>query len=198
VHKTGRILNTRSGTPSFSDTTNLDGVIPVLIKNTTGKSCKMISYAGGPFLYCGYDSLCYQPLYDGEIYLFKYYENLGGPYYQASYYLFYQHERTLKGFSDSTQTWGILKTCGEILSVEENNELSFKLFPNPVKDVLDIEFETPQTGIVRIFDAKGSLIFNLNIENQDRIEIKSAEFPAGIYILQFNGNSNGSVVFIKE
>lgn len=82
--------------------------------------------------------------------------------------------------------------------VEKNNELSFKLFPNPVKDVLDIEFETSQTGIVRIFDAKGTLIYNLYIENQDRIEIKSAEFPAGIYVLQFNGNSNGSVVFVKE
>ncbi|MBN2730564.1 MAG: T9SS type A sorting domain-containing protein [Bacteroidales bacterium] len=52
--------------------------------------------------------------------------------------------------------------------------------------------------MVRIFDAKGTLIYNLYIENQDRIEIKSAEFPAGIYVLQFNGNSNGSVVFVKE
>lgn len=84
------------------------------------------------------------------------------------------------------------------MPLKENNELFFKLFPNPVKDVLDIEFETSQTGIVRIFDAKGTLIYNLDIENQDRIEIKSAEFPAGIFILQFNGNTNGSTIFVKE
>lgn len=193
------LMSKRCGTKVKLDTNNLQIGIPVLLKHTSGRIGKVLPYMCGIFYYEKFnDSLYAPPLCDCEVYQPYYYKNLGGPYIKTAYMQYYMHERTLIGFSDSTQTWGTLKTCGEILSVEENNELSFRLFPNPVKDVLNIEFETSQTGIVRIFDARGTLIYNLDIENQDRIEINSAEFPTGIYILQFNGNSNGSVVFVKE
>jgi len=89
--------------------------------------------------------------------------------------------------------------CGPT-SIVDINANSFNLYPNPVDDILHIDFNKIdfKTGEIKIYDAFGNLVSEKSKIEGD-IEINTEGFPAGIYFIRFEStNYFSSVKFIKE
>ncbi len=81
-------------------------------------------------------------------------------------------------------------TFGEFASVNENNLESVKIFPNPVKDMLNISgFE--QAEQLSIFNAIGTQVMNIEISKDD-LTIDMSDFTSGLYIITIY-NTNGKI-----
>ena len=87
-------------------------------------------------------------------------------------------------------------TNGPILSNTDINEKSISLYPNPVKDILHIDYT--DKGIVYLYDMLGNLVTKSQIhKGQNNVDIKS--LPKGNYILVLqNGLKNKTAKIIKE
>lgn len=83
-----------------------------------------------------------------------------------------------------------------IISTEEVNQSSFKVFPNPSQEFLNLEFdENIFLDQIEIFDSKGSLKKSIFI-NSGYVKIAIADFPAGVYFLKIK-TSNHPFIFKK-
>ena len=87
---------------------------------------------------------------------------------------------------------------------ELNLNASIKLFPNPVKDKLSLQFEsTLKIDVISISNALGQMIYSMN-DPQSKQEIDLGFLQSGIYFLtlrQAQGeNKTGQKVFkvVKE
>jgi hypothetical protein len=83
---------------------------------------------------------------------------------------------------------------------EINHSDSFKLFPNPAKDVLKIEMQHHFTGTIKITNTFGKEIYVRNTEkNLSYFSIDLSNFPSGFYFVSFS-NEYGVVnkKFVKE
>lgn len=64
-----------------------------------------------------------------------------------------------------------------------------KLYPNPTRDVLNLEFEQnlPADGILRIFNLQGQLLYQRTVSQGVRNQvIATQQWPAGTYLLHLN------------
>ena len=71
-----------------------------------------------------------------------------------------------------------------IVGIEDYGVLEgLKVFPNPVRDNLQISLPDIKTYEVHIFDLTGQEIFNRNIDNDDRASYNISNFKSGVYLL---------------
>ncbi len=71
-----------------------------------------------------------------------------------------------------------------IVGIEDYGVLEgLKVFPNPVRDNLQISLPDIKNYEVHIFDLTGQEIFNRNIDNDDRASYNISNFKAGVYLL---------------
>jgi len=73
-----------------------------------------------------------------------------------------------------------------------STEPEMNLYPNPVKDVLNLSFNSPEQGIysISIIDPAGRLLqgTSLNMEKgKAHASIRTSDLPGGIYLLRLNG-----------
>lgn len=71
-------------------------------------------------------------------------------------------------------------------SVEEQNIPEFRMYPNPFTTMLTIEMNTQSadSAIIRIFDITGRLLFEEHLTSQYALTLDMKEFAAGMYICQ--------------
>ncbi len=84
------------------------------------------------------------------------------------------------------------------LGIEDYGVLTgLKVYPNPVKEILQINL--PQTGIyeVHIFDLTGKEIFNRNIEDNNEAQYNVANFKTGVYLLVIADRENKLAATVK-
>lgn len=74
-------------------------------------------------------------------------------------------------------------------------ETSFKVYPIPVVDYLNIEPAKSGNYKVTVFDAKGAVIISKEIKSVDKVDMK--ELPYGAYFVQVADIANGSG-FVKR
>ena len=80
-------------------------------------------------------------------------------------------------------------------SVPENTSLSFKLFPNPASEILNINHSYSEVTY-NLFSIDGKIIKSGNIENQ---QINISDLQSGIYLLQLNsGGKTETKKIIKK
>ncbi|MBL7909594.1 MAG: aryl-sulfate sulfotransferase [Bacteroidia bacterium] len=74
-------------------------------------------------------------------------------------------------------------------SVKENiNTISFNVFPNPVNDLLRINFDTQQTKVtVDLYTCLGDAIYSEQFYKKELVEISTSHLPSGLYFLNVNG-----------
>ena len=76
---------------------------------------------------------------------------------------------------------------------------TLKLFPNPVRKELFIEFAGGKNVLVQIHDAGGRLVSSRKMENQNLLSISVASLPQGSYwMVVSDGVTRQQAVFIKE
>jgi hypothetical protein len=83
--------------------------------------------------------------------------------------------------------------CLDVNSVEENAAAGFTMYPNPARDVVQLEGLTRQ-ATVRIFDATGRAVVQHTVQNE-RESISVASLSQGIYIVRYESEGN---VAVKE
>ncbi|MBK8968129.1 MAG: T9SS type A sorting domain-containing protein [Lewinellaceae bacterium] len=71
---------------------------------------------------------------------------------------------------------------------ETETEATFAVFPNPVREVLRLK-DVP-AGQLTVWNLAGRLVFSKKVNGRaDFLEINTAEWPAGVYLLLLNGQS---------
>ncbi len=92
---------------------------------------------------------------------------------------------SLTGISENTQPVNVTKTLTGI-DVINNNELV--IYPNPVKEILRIDFRNPSEGIlvIEIMDVKGRSVYKqqLNNDGSSHADINVQQLKSGIYLLR--------------
>lgn len=78
------------------------------------------------------------------------------------------------------------KCSTEVLSTENHELSSIKVFPNPVKDILTIK--TTEDITVKIFSVTSSLLKNINTTKDIKIDLSF--FKKGIYILEIANSTS--------
>lgn len=96
---------------------------------------------------------------------------------------------------------------GRVLTFETNwhvdttyVKLEYKVYPNPVKDIMLISFsKSPRSKVkVKVFDVTGSEVLNRSYEPADRLEVAVGSLVNGIYILQITSeDARGTRKLIK-
>jgi len=88
-------------------------------------------------------------------------------------------------------------------STNELKEIqSISIYPNPVKELLQINLELEKAGIyyLEIIDTNGKVLLenNYNLQTKEEVIFNTALFPAGIYFIKIK-NENGQLVrkFVK-
>ncbi|WP_118975664.1 T9SS type A sorting domain-containing protein [Taibaiella koreensis] len=71
------------------------------------------------------------------------------------------------------------------------NATDVKVYPNPAKAVLNIEFPAAQEVAVKLFDMNGRIVANQNANGKNKVSINVAGFTPGLYFYQVI--SNGAV-----
>ncbi|QHC86207.1 hypothetical protein AS589_16130 [Empedobacter brevis] len=82
------------------------------------------------------------------------------------------------------------------LSVNDFDLSNLKIYPNPVKDILNISSEQEISGI-EIFNLLGQQVLNKKI-NMKNTSIDASEFPRGNYILNIKSASNQIIMKIVK
>ena len=83
------------------------------------------------------------------------------------------------------------------LNNQNNNEIPFLSYPNPAKDLLNVDFGNVNYAFlvnaeITIYDVFGKLICQKNLSSNDflGVFIDLSEFNNGIYILKLNANKH--------
>jgi hypothetical protein len=68
-----------------------------------------------------------------------------------------------------------------------------KAFPNPVSDVLNIEFKEAQSGELTLYNQVGQLVRSQKLNHQNHVQLQISQLPAGMYLYKIS-NTSGEVV----
>ncbi len=79
---------------------------------------------------------------------------------------------------------------GSRLDSRIENELEFKMIPNPARDKVYFEFdgslENEEQGKIRLMDSRGQLVIEENVEAAGKQELDVSLLPTGMYFVIFN------------
>ena len=78
-------------------------------------------------------------------------------------------------------------TFNEVLGVPEIVTDNFKVYPNPVHDMLYISGNNSTSYPYTLFSVDGRLLLNGEVQNGDPVNV--SELPSGFYILKINNTS---------
>jgi len=103
---------------------------------------------------------------------------------------------TISGCSFYDTTSVFIDAC---TSIDENN-INFKVFPNPIIDYLNLSFEKDQEQVdLWIYNNLGELIIYKQSSNIKQININLKDLSTGIYVLKYAINqTQGIFKFLKE
>jgi hypothetical protein len=91
-------------------------------------------------------------------------------------------------------------TVNDCTGIDENMQQQVRIFPNPTKDVISIEFETAtdNTVNVSIFNAQGRTVMEETITNGNTA-LDVSNLQKGIYIVRLSAPSlNKTVKLVIE
>jgi hypothetical protein len=106
--------------------------------------------------------------------------------------------RTFKS-DNAVITSGFLQSRITITGIEDfmNNEnYSIKVFPNPVKDILNIELNQNRQNkiIFKLYSTEGKLLNSKIIESEDKqIELDFTGYNSGLYFLKASTSDNSLI-----
>ena len=80
----------------------------------------------------------------------------------------------------------------KIISIDRNKSLAVRIFPNPVKNELniDLNFDRKKTAI-EVFDVLGRTVFQENTEGGNSLKINILNWTSGIYFLTVTNGQKG-------
>lgn len=93
------------------------------------------------------------------------------------------------GANDTVLPVACWEECGPCSGVGlEENELKFKLYPNPAESVVIIENPSTEKAEVSLFNSLGQKVLKVNSENA-KIQLDISELPSGMYYVRICSQS---------
>lgn len=80
--------------------------------------------------------------------------------------------------------------------VENKTSDAYKVYPNPFKNVLDLENPTDKSEAIKIYDINGKLIQDIWLEAGSQLKVNVNSWNSGMYIMQFQDGS--TIKILKE
>lgn len=85
-----------------------------------------------------------------------------------------------------------------LVGLTDNELLSSLIYPNPVRDYLNLSFEQPQVGTVKVLTVSGKKVYSGNFDGLTQ-KIDLSELNSGMYVLQIlTENGRGVHRLVKE
>jgi hypothetical protein len=73
----------------------------------------------------------------------------------------------------------------DAVAVKDFVDAGIKLFPNPVKDILQLDFANAfEKGELKILDINGQIVFSQQVNSELNLRINTSNFIAGTYIIE--------------
>jgi PKD repeat protein len=89
------------------------------------------------------------------------------------------------GCIDSLSQVGIITVINTVTGIEDNKEIRFSYYPNPVKEKLYLRSDQ-KIKTVRVFNISGNMIESLTFDSET-IMIDFSSLKSGLYFLEVNG-----------
>lgn len=89
--------------------------------------------------------------------------------------------------------YAYLKQRTELALANEPLDHKIQVFPNPTKNKIQIQWDTPFTGTVKLIHLDGNELFSKQLDLIQSFELDVAEYPFGVYILQINSRIHPEV-----
>lgn len=92
----------------------------------------------------------------------------------------------------------LLVTEGSTLGLSENNSNQFALYPNPVKDIINIQLKDMQEiADAKVYDINGRMVSNVKVQD-NKLNVQTLNTGTYILILQDSNGNKFSQKFIKQ
>ncbi len=76
---------------------------------------------------------------------------------------------------------------------------SISLFPNPVRETLNVDLSSVKSGNISIFNTQGQLLQTQKTGNQSFITLEVGHLPKGTYFFHYNNlEKTETIKFVKE
>jgi len=112
-----------------------------------------------------------------------------------------EHDTVYVGSPGTGFQYSVDPTVSSTKNADQLSETRFlKVNPNPVKDFLNIEWESQSPRHIEIYDLQGQLLITLEVNNEDgdqNISFPVSELPNGTYFIKVNSDIRSSYKFIK-
>ncbi|WNB18465.1 T9SS type A sorting domain-containing protein [Marivirga arenosa] len=86
-------------------------------------------------------------------------------------------------------------TIGGVTANAETLSKAISIFPNPAKDIIQIEYDE-EVKLIQLYDVRGKILNEMNLDGS-KSEINVSQLPAGLYFIKMDGD-NQLYRFIKE
>ncbi len=108
----------------------------------------------------------------------------------------YTYSVTVTNANGCTNTDDIIIIIDPCTSIENNENISCRMYPNPAKEWIALE-NLPVQSYIEIIDNNGNKVYEfMNKHSIEKLDIQS--LSAGIYLIKITNNSSQTFVLIKE
>lgn len=157
-----------------------DSFINVLFTRNVDDTCKLYLQQTGNLTLesFGYDnSSFFSPVLDGT---------------QRKIHFFHDDSTTISEYSDlgsvdEIKIWNGTPVLNEVIAVQNEEGLIYKIFPNPASANTTIQFAKPYTGMIYLVDVTGKIVLNLNVDHSSVVNFNLGTLPQGIYFIKGDG-----------
>jgi len=77
-----------------------------------------------------------------------------------------------------------------IASIDENQEIAPRIYPNPVKESFYVETYGSSADMVDIYDISGKLVHQQRLTDMSKTTVSTSGFQNGVYLVRIIGQSN--------
>jgi hypothetical protein len=78
---------------------------------------------------------------------------------------------------------------GPTMNIAQTSTYEMKIYPNPVRDVINLQLSTSENIIIRIEDIQGCTLLELKDQHSKDIRIDLSGYPAGLYVVSIINNT---------
>ena len=78
--------------------------------------------------------------------------------------------------------------------LSENVMSSFKMYPTPASDVLNIQLDNASDAVVKVYDILGTMVATEKLQNVEKTSINVSTLSSGVYMLTVQDLSSGKMI----
>ena len=86
----------------------------------------------------------------------------------------------------------------QVNSIEEDNEVSLAIYPNPFSNEVKIENPNKVNTALKVMDLRGCVMYELVIQDAEETTILTSNWPSGVYYFFVNNDNSSKVLRVLK